>query len=98
MQGLQVFDGAGNLVFDSSTQIARVIGVISGSLSSPSTGFVEVPTEYYLNNTVFYTLLETAVDTNNKTLAAALSKLEMSIVGNRINYKNLPCNVLYGVY
>ena len=96
-QGLQIWDENGVLILDSSASMARVCGMVSGTLNAPTNGTVEIEQKYFINNTVFYLLTETAVlDTD---LASALSIVDINIDdGRRIVYSNLPCNMIYGVY
>lgn len=95
-QGLQIWDENGVLILDSSTRMARVCGMVGGTLSTPASGAVEIEQKYFINNTVFYLLTETAVlDTE---LASALSIADINIDGRKIVYSDLPCNMIYGVY
>ena len=95
-QGLQIFDENGVLILDSSTRMARVCGMVGGTLSTPTSGTVEIEQKYFVNNAVFYLLTETAVlDTK---LASALSIADINIDGRKIVYSDLPCNMIYGVF
>lgn len=95
-QGLQVFDENGVTIYDSDSRLARVVGTVTASLGSPKTGYVDIPLQYFENNTVFFVLTETAAAANS--MAIALSLLTISVNGRRINYTNLPCDLIYGVY
>lgn len=95
-QGLQVWDEYGRVIVDTDSSMARVCGIVSGSIHAPSSGSVSIDPIYFNNNTAFAILTETAVlDTD---LASALSKASININGNVISYNNLPCDMIYGVY
>lgn len=95
-QGLEVFNELGQSVFNSSDRPVRIIGVITGSESSPTSGTVTVPLEFFNNNTLFYFLTETAVGLT--PLGKALSEARINVSNNTITYTKVPCNIIYGVY
>ena len=94
MQGLQVFDGGGNLVFDATTSLTVVLGEVS--IAPKAT--INITNDGLLNGKPFIvtsamsrdTWIDYSVSGNQLTLTYRVSSWNNSVTTNK--------TVLYGVY
>ena len=94
MQGLQVFDGGGNLVFDTTTSLTVVLGEVS--IAPKAT--INITNDGLLNGKPFIvtsamgrgTWIDYSVSGNQLTLTYRVSSWNNSVTTNE--------TVLYGVY
>lgn len=95
-QGLQTFDENGIVVYDSNTRLSRVCGIIKGGgTGNLVSGYVDIPAEYYANNTPFFMVTGSNLAT---TLSSSPAAPTITMSGRRITYKNLRSDIIYGVF
>lgn len=98
-QGLQTFDENGIVVYDSNTRLSRVCGIITGGTAQNAiSGYVDIPAEYYTNNTPFF--IVTGMNLATTYAGTDRNKLppKITLSGSRITYENLRCDIIYGVF
>lgn len=94
--GLEIYDENGTKIFDGYSRLTRIIGQVKGTMSAKASGEVIIPQEYLHNNKVFFIMAESAV--NDDDFAIAMTQAMVVVGSDRISYKNIPCDFIYGVY
>ncbi|OOS24221.1 hypothetical protein [Moraxella pluranimalium] len=94
--GLEIYDENGIKIFDANSRLTRIVGQVKGTMSAKASGEVVIPQEYLYNNKVFFIMAESAV--NDDDFAIAMTQATIIVGNDRISYKNIPCDFIYGVY